>query len=135
MDRPFGKNAAVSIDIFLQGFERGEGASGMPDEAHRVLQPYLRVRPDGFAKVVTDDGDAEVYGVGTDGLMFTHASGRRIWDVMYDVARAGDWAIMPVGCATCVPTASMIVNLPDDLRANAVVVGSGAELRDVVSRS
>jgi hypothetical protein len=133
--QPFGENAPVSLDIFLQGFESGDGASGLPDEANRVLQPYLRVRKDGFAKVVTDDGDAEVYGVGTDGVMFTHASGRRVWDVILEVARAGNWVIMPVGCPTCVPTASMIAELPDDLRAEAVVVNSGADLLDVVRRS
>jgi hypothetical protein len=84
---------------------------------------------------LTSDGDAEVYGVGTDGLMFTHASGRRVWDVIFDVARAGNWAIVPVGCPTCVPTSSMIAELPDELRADAVVVNSGAELLDVVLRS
>ncbi len=125
----------MSFDVFLQGFERGDVAPGVPDEANRVLHPYLRFSPDGFANVVTDDGHAEVYGVGTVGLMFTHASGRRVWDVMFDVARAGNWAIMPVGCPTCVPTLSMIAELPDELRAEAVVVNSGAELLDAVLRT
>jgi hypothetical protein len=72
---PIGQNAAVSFDIFLQGFENGYGAPGKPDEANRVLRPYLRVGPTGFRNVVTEDGDAEVYGVGTDGLMFAHRVG------------------------------------------------------------
>jgi hypothetical protein len=132
-----GQNAPVSFDIYLQGFERGGGAPGVPDEANRVLQPYLRVNPDGFANVVTDDGDAEVYGVGTDGLMFTHASGRRSSGLGCRVRRgpAGNWTTVPVGCPTCVPTSSMIAELPDELRAHAVVVNSGAELLDVVLRS
>jgi hypothetical protein len=132
---PIGQNAAVSFDIFLQGFENGYGAPGKPDEANRVLRPYLRVGPTGFRNVVTEDGDAEVYGVGTDGLMFAHASGRRVWDVMFEVARAGDWAIIPVGCPTCVPTSRMIAELPDELRKDVVVVDSGADVIDVVLRS
>ena len=67
--------------------------------------------------------------------MFTHKSGRRVWDVMFDVARAGNWAIMPVGCPTCVPMLSMIAELPDELRSDAVVVNSAAKLLDAVLRS
>jgi hypothetical protein len=77
---------------------------------------------------MTDDGDAEVYGVGTDGLRFTHASGRQVWTVIYEVARAGNWAIIPVGCPTCVPSPKMVAHLPDALRAHALVVRSGDEV-------
>jgi hypothetical protein len=100
----------------------------MPEQANQVLRPYLYVSPEGFTRVTTDDGDAEVYGVGTDGLMFTHASGRQVWTVMYEVARAGNWAIIPVGCATCVPTQSMVAHVPDALRADALVVSSGDDV-------
>jgi hypothetical protein len=53
------------------------------------------------AHVSTPDGDAEVYRLGGDGLMITHASGEFIWQVMVDVAVAGGYVIMPVGCAPC----------------------------------
>jgi len=130
-----GQDVHVSFDIFLQGFENGGRAPGMPEKANQVLQPYLQVSPEGFTRVITDDGDAEVYGVGTDGLTFTHASGRQVWKVMYEVARAGNWAIIPVGCPPCVPTPTMVAHLPDELRADALVVSSGDEVLAAVLRS
>jgi len=93
------------------------------------------VSPEAFTRVITDDGDAEVYGVGTDGLMFIHATGRQVWRVMYEVARAVDWAIIPGGCPTCVPTPNMVAHLPDELRADALVVSSGDEVLAAVLRS
>jgi hypothetical protein len=122
----------VSFDVFLQGFQNGDGAPGRPREADDALRPYVRVDSAGHTKLITEDGEAEVYGVGTDELMLTHISGRRLWDVIVDVARAGDWAILPGDCPTCVPTADMIAHLPDELREDAVVVASGADVLDVI---
>jgi enamine deaminase RidA (YjgF/YER057c/UK114 family) len=63
----------VSFDVFLQRF------GDHPGDAHaglRVLEPLLVSPPgDGFGLVRTTDGEGEVYGLGTDSLMFTHASG------------------------------------------------------------
>lgn len=66
------QNRAVSFDIFLQRFRDGDASSGGREEALRVLMPLLAGPPDGgFGLVRTDDGDAEVYGLNTDGLMYT----------------------------------------------------------------
>ena len=81
-----------------------------------------------FTRIVTEDGDAEVYGVGKTCLMFTQASGHQVWPVMYEIARVGNWVIIPVGCPTCAPTPSMIPHLPDELRADAVVASSGGDI-------
>lgn len=45
-------------------------------------------------------GDADAYGLDdlSTGLMFTHLSGRAIWDVVFDVTRAGGFVVMPIGC-------------------------------------
>ena len=81
----------------------------------------------------TPDGDAEVYGLGGDGLMITHASGEFIWQVMVDVAIAGDYVIMPVGCAVCVVHQEMMDQLPEVLRDRAVLVRSGSDVLSVLS--
>ena len=85
--------------MFLQRFGDSPGDSGA---GLRVLEPLLVSPPsDGYGLVRTADGDADVYGLGTDSLMFTHASCRQVWQVMVDVAHAAGYAIMPVGCPTC----------------------------------
>jgi hypothetical protein len=128
------QNRAVSFDIFLQRFRDGDASSGGREEALRVLRPLLAGPPDGgFGLVRTDDGDAEVYGLNTDSLMFTHASGRLIWPVMVDVAQAADYVIMPVGCPVCVTAADHVDELPEALRDTAVVVDTGDDVIRVVT--
>lgn len=54
----------MSFDIFLQGFKDGEAAAGNPDAARQALGPYLTGVPDeGYARVRTADGQADVHGV------------------------------------------------------------------------
>jgi hypothetical protein len=60
--------------------------------------------------------------------MFTHAAGRHIWDLVYEIARAANWVIIPVGCPTCVPAAEMVAHVPDELCADALVVNSGEDV-------
>jgi hypothetical protein len=61
-----------------------------------VLEPYFAGDPaGGFAHVSAPDADAEVYGLGGNGPMITHASGEFIWQVMVDVAVARYYVIMP----------------------------------------
>lgn len=61
-----------------------------------MLEPYFAGDPaGGFAHVSAPDADAEVYGLGGNGPMITHASGEFIWQVMVDVAVARYYVIMP----------------------------------------
>jgi hypothetical protein len=69
-----------------------------------------------------------------DAMMVTHFD-VGLWDLLVDAARAGRWAIMPVGCPTCVFDRAMIDDLPEDLRADAVVVGSGVDVRALSANS
>jgi hypothetical protein len=126
----------VSFDIFLQSFKNGEAAPGDPEAACRELEPYLAGAPDGgYARVRTPDGEAGVYGIGSDALMFNHASGQVIWQVMVNVAKAADWIIIPVGCPVCVMREDMISHMPAELRDNAVVVRSDTEVLDVMDQA
>jgi hypothetical protein len=99
----------------------------------RVLAPYFTDAPDdGFVRVQLADGEADVYGVGRSSLMVNHAAGEQIWDLLVTVAVAAGWVIMPVGCPVCVVADEHAADLPDELRADVVVVRSGAELLQVI---
>jgi hypothetical protein len=128
----------MSFDIFLQGFQGGDGADGDYDAANRVLAPYL-VNSDSrfeYALIRTPGGDeADVYGVGGTGLMVNHSTGGEIYDVLYAVAAAGGWAVIPVGCPTCVTSPDLLDHLPDALRDAAIVVASGNEIRLAIEES
>jgi hypothetical protein len=126
----------VSFDVFLQRFSGGDAAAGGGEEALRVLAPYLAHPPrGGYALVRTGDGEADVYGLGSDHLMINHAAGEQIADLIVEVARAAGWAILAVGCPACVTGTEMIGNLPDELRVSAIVVNSGAGLREAIRKS
>ena len=89
---------------------------------------------DGFGRIVTADGEADLYGLGEDdhGLMINHASGREIWQLIVDVARSGGYAVLPVGCPVCVVDEVMIGHLPDELRQDAVLVHDGGDLERAI---
>ena len=128
----------MSFDIFLQGFRDGNGADGDYEAANQVLARYLvnLDRRFDYALIRTPGGDeASVYGVGATELMVTHSTGGEIYDVLYAVAAAGRWAVMPVGCLTCVTSPDLLAELPDELRDQAIVVTSGDDIRRVVEES
>jgi hypothetical protein len=128
----------MSFDIFLQGFEGGDGADGDYEAANRVLAPYL-VRLDGafnYGQIRTPRGDvADVYGVGQASLMVNHTTGGEVFDVLYAVAAAGRWAVMPVGCPICVASQDLLAELPEELRGEAIVVTSGDDIRRVIEQA
>jgi hypothetical protein len=131
-----GHDLTVSFDIFIQAFSGGQAASGRPAAARRTLTPFLTAAPDnGYALVRTADGEADVYGLDGDSLMINHASGRQIWQLMVDLARAGGYVIMPIGCPTCVLDPAHVTELPVQLQDTVVVIATGEDLRRVVETS
>ncbi len=90
----------MSFDVFLQGFRRGDAADGEGAAVMRVLSPHIAERSEHWARLVIDDGDAEVFGIADPetGLLFNHVSGRLMWSVIVDVARAAGFVVMPIGC-------------------------------------
>jgi hypothetical protein len=126
----------MSFDVFLQGFRNGDSANGDGAEVRKALDPFIMESGETWARVTTADGGAEAYGLDdvSTGLMFTHLSGREIWDVVFDVARAGGFVVMPVGCPVGVLDEGDIEDLPASLveDAGAVVVTTGADLLQLV---
>lgn len=123
----------MSFDIFLQGFHRGEALDAGGEEARAVLAPYLASEEpeQRFLQVVTEDGSADVY-LGPDHLMANHVAGEQAWELLWQVARAAGWVVMPVGAPVCLTAESQRGHLPAVLRPDAVVVGSGEHLLAVV---
>jgi hypothetical protein len=125
----------VSFDTFVQGFVDGEGVSGDRAAAIRIVSALLAGPvSNGFGRIVTADGEAHIYGLGDNeqGLMINHATGRQIWQLIVDVARAAGYAVLPVGCPVCVVDEVLINHLPDELRRDAVLVHDGGDLERAV---
>ena len=123
----------MSFDIFFQRFDGSEA------DAHAVmavLDPLVVERGDGWLRIATSDGQADVYGgnSGTD-FMVNHSSGREVWDVMYRLAAAGRFVVLPVGCGTCVLDESMADGLPAHVPQPVATVRSGADLLAVVEQA
>jgi hypothetical protein len=117
----------VSFDIFLQNFvESSTDRSGL---VRAILGPILSTSGIEFT---TADGSAVVYGLENeviDGLMFNNVDGETAWDVIYAVAVAGEWVVMPVGCPVCVISDDQFVTQPEVLDDPAPIrVSSGAEI-------
>jgi hypothetical protein len=91
----------VSFDIFLQRFD--EDAPDDRNAVLTVLAPFITGPGEECARMTTEDGEADVYGIGTDSLMINHASGQHIWQIMINVARAANMVIMPIGCPGVAP--------------------------------
>ena len=124
---------AVSFDIFFQRFD---GTAADATEVMAVLEPYVVRQDDRYVRVALEDGEADVYlSDPSAGAMVNHASGRAVWDLMYDLAVAGRFAVLPVGCGTCVPVAAMAAELPDYVPEPIRVVASGEDLLAAVSAS
>jgi hypothetical protein len=126
----------MSLDVFLQGFRNGDSANGDGAEVRKVLDPFIVESGDTWANVATADGNAEAYGLDdlSTGLMFTHLNGHEIWNVVFDVARAGGFVVMPMGCPVGVLNEADIEHLPTSLVEDegVVVVMTGADLLQLV---
>jgi hypothetical protein len=123
----------VSYDVHLVRFLDGDS---VPVESPRVRELLLGASdspPDEFefCRVTWGGDEGDVYGLAPDGqiesLMFNHA-GPRIYDLMYEVASAGDMAILPPDLGPFLVSEEQRAHLPPELAAEAVVIESGTEI-------
>jgi len=126
----------MSFDIFLRSFSAGESSSVDASAVKSVLDAHVAATDDGWARIQTTDGGAELFGYDTleDGFMITHTVGSAIWDLLVTVASIQPLAITPVGCPTCVTDRSMLVDLPPEIAGGALVISTGAELLQVIKQ-
>lgn len=125
----------MSFDIFLQGFSGGDAAPGDGVAAMAVLDPLIVKRDgEGFALIQTEDGTADVFGIDAPdrGLMFNHVDGRAAWDVIYAVAEAAGFVVMPVGCGTLLVDEALRHELPEGIPEPVHVIRSGANILSAI---
>jgi hypothetical protein len=128
----------VSFDIFFQRFENGEAAPADRGAVRTVLGPLIEEHGDGWARIRTSDGEADVYGIdnpASGSLMINRASGREVWAIMFGLGRAADFAVMPVGCGTFVFSDDAVSDLPDGAPQPITIVTSVEDLVRAVEAS
>ena len=129
--------AGMSFDIFFLRFAQGNPSAGDDRALEEFVAPLIEERDEAWARIRTIDGKADLYGMDSLGasLMINHASGRAIWDVMFELAQVGGFAVIPVGCGTCITPSINPTDLPSEVPRPISVVASGAELLAVVESS
>jgi hypothetical protein len=127
----------MSFDIFFQRFPGGDLPKSGAAMVAAYLAPMVKLRDASWARIATVDGQADVFGMDrlATGFMMNHASGRAVWDVMFELARIGGYAVMPVGCGTCITDDLDPSQLPAEVPHPIKVVRSGQDLLDVVERA
>jgi hypothetical protein len=130
----------VSYDVFLWRYREGEAVNVDAAEVWQILErawvsppdesDHCRVRRD------ADEGDLYAVPVGApiDSLMFNHA-GEGIYNLMFDLAVAGDMTIIPIDAGPFIVRAEQREHLPLELRDEAIVVSSGAELLKAIEEA
>jgi hypothetical protein len=89
----------MSFDVYFQPLASGDAGTTGRDAVVGVLSPYLWPSPDAPTRIVHPEGTADVYGLTDDSMMVNHIEGAGLWSLLVEAARAGRWAIMPIGCA------------------------------------
>lgn len=127
----------MSFDALLVRFQFGGAADGDGPGALEVLEAVIAERDGSFARLVTSDGEADLYGMDdpSSGFMVNHASGDAIWQVIVDAAVAGGFFIMPAGCPPAVVPGTDAAQLPPELRPAATNVRSGEDLKRLILTS
>ena len=127
----------MSFDIFLQRFQSELPGGTDPAAIMAVLEPFIRDRGDDWARLQTADGGADVHGLGGagDSVMINHTSGGAVWNLIFELASAGAYVVMPAGCGTFVTNPEVVQDLPLGLPEPVVIIASGGELRRLVEKS
>lgn len=100
-----------------------------------VLDPLIVERDGkGWALIQTDDGNADVFGIDRPdrSFMFNHVVGRTTWDVIYAVADAAGFVVMPVGCGTLLVDEAMRRELPEGIPEPVLPIWSGADILSAI---
>lgn len=127
----------MALDIHMIPFEGGDSGVVDREVGDEILDGLATDREESFLRIVTDDGDAEVYGVDdpSTGLMITHAAGRTVWDVIYLLAKRAGYTVLPVGCPMCITDEEQRSDLPESIPQPVIVISSGADLLDAVENA
>ncbi|GIJ49419.1 hypothetical protein Val02_63050 [Virgisporangium aliadipatigenens] len=132
----------MSYDLFVQRFENGDAAAMDGIAFRAVWGPYVdRTEPefDLWHFQVDDGGGAEIYGgvAGEtfDSLVISRFSPGRVLDLLVEFAAAADAVVMPPGCPTLLVREDQRRHLPEELRADAVIVRGGADVERILDEN
>jgi hypothetical protein len=128
----------VSFDTFLQDFSGRPLAAAEERAVRDLVEPHIGRVGDGWVNVVTGDGGADLYGYGDghiEGFMVNHTQGREIWDLVFCVAAAAGFAVLPVGCGTLLPPGFDRRALPDDVPGPVLEIASGPDIAAAIERA
>lgn len=88
---------------------------------------------------VDDGGGAEIYGGAGDetfsGLVISRFSRGRVLDLLVEYAAAADAVVLPPGCPTLLVCEDQRRHLPEELRADAVIVRAGADVERILDEN
>ena len=124
----------MSLDVFLTRYAGGAEVPLDPAAVRAVVEPLASERdPEHlFVRVETRDGTADVYGYGEpfESLMVELDGEDEVRAFVLDLARAAGAALALTDPPVAVPDEALLVDLPADLRAGAVVVGGVDDLAE-----
>lgn len=129
----------MSYDMSVQRFEQGDGAPMAGDAFLAVFEPCVDRREPrhSYWHISADDGGtADVYAAlagGTlDSLMISRFSAGAVLDMLVKFIGLADAVVLPPGCPTLLAHEGQRQQLPEELRAEAVVVQAGADVERVL---
>lgn len=125
--------------MFVQRFEQGAAAPMAGDAFLAVFEPRVdrREPQHNYWHVSADDGGrADVHAAlagGTLGsLMISRFSAGAVLDMLVTYLGLADAVVLPPGCPTLLAHEGQRHHLPEELRADAVVVQAGADVERVL---
>ncbi|NJP35914.1 hypothetical protein [Micromonospora thermarum] len=129
----------MGYDMFVQRFQQGDAAP-IAGEAIRVaFEPHVdRREPDRSYWHISakDGGTADLYAVlggeALDSLMISRFSPGLVLDMLVKFIGLADAVVLPPGCPALLAHEGQRRHLPEELRADAVVVQAGADLERVL---
>lgn len=134
----------MGYDIHLLRFVDGEPQPRRAGRLHVLLSGAARSAPDehGYARLSWRDGEADVYGVPAspdeliDSVMFSRpAESDRIFDLIYEVARVGEMAVLLQEGEVCLVDPAHREHLPPGVQGwPRHIINSGQCLAAVVKR-
>jgi hypothetical protein len=131
--------AGVGYDMFVQRFEQGDAATMAGGAFSAVFEPSVDRqdrRYDYWHISAEDGGTADVYAAladdTLDSLMISRFSTGMVLDMLVKFIGLADAVVLPPGCPTLLAHEGQRHHLPEELRADAVVVQSGTDVEHIL---
>jgi hypothetical protein len=129
----------MSYDMLVQRFDQGGAAPMAGDAFLAVFEPRVdrRAPQHSYWHISAHDGGtADLYAALADGtldsLMISRFSAGAVLDMLVRYIGLADAVVLPPGCPTLLAHEGQRHHLPEELRAEAVLVQAGADVERVL---